>query len=126
MKKLMAGFLILCISVAVLTACGGGGGNGSDSNASPEISANPGDVYRVITVDENKAPVPGVMVQFCSDELCVMGETGDDGIVVFEDQAEGSYTVHIYSVPEGYAEDDTEYEVPEKYGDLTIVIAAAQ
>lgn len=123
MKKIIA-ILLLCITMTALTACGGGNGNNKDSSA--KIPANPGDVYRVIALDEAGAPVPGVAIQFCSDTMCLMGETGEDGIAVFEDQAEGTYTVHIYQVPEGYAEDDTEYEVPQTYGDVKVVIKSAK
>lgn len=117
MKKLIA-VLFLCMSIMMLAACGG-----SDSGS--KIPENPGDVYRVITVDESGDPVKGVTIQFCSDTLCLMGETGDDGIAVFEDQEEGAYTAHVYAVPEGYAEDEKEYDMPETYGDITITIGKA-
>ena len=32
-------------------------------------------------------------------------------MAVFEDQPEGAYTVHVQSVPDGYAEDAEEYAV---------------
>ena len=117
MKKIIT-LMILCLTVTLLAACGGGGDQ-------PAASENPGDVYRVITVDGSGAPVEGVMVQFCSDQICQMGETDADGIAVFQAD-EGVYTVHIYSVPEGYAEDETEYPAPETYGDVTVTLNAAQ
>jgi hypothetical protein len=55
-----------------------------------------------------------------------MGETDADGIATFENQEEGAYTAHVYMVPDGYAEDETEYPLPEKYGDITITLKAAQ
>ena len=118
MKKIVA-VMIIVAGVLMLSACGGSG----DKSAAP-VSKNPGDVYRVVTVDESGAPVEGVMVQFCSDQMCQMGETDSDGIAAFKSD-EGSYTVHVYDVPEGYAQDDTEYTAPETYGDVTITIKAA-
>ena len=119
MKRITVLFII-ALSILVLAGCGG---SGSDSASSaPE---NPGDVYRVITVDESGAPVAGVAVQFCSEQMCLMGETDADGIAAFE-QEEGAYTVHVYKVPDGYAEDATEYPVPETYGDVTITLKAAE
>ena len=121
MKKIITLAIILCMSLTVLAACGG---SGSDNGSS--VSENPGDVYRVIVNDESGAAVQGVMVQFCSEIMCVMGETDADGIATFENQEEGDYFVHVYSVPEGFAEDATEYPVPETYGDVTITLKAAE
>ena len=118
MKKIITIAVILCMSMALLAACGGSGGGSSASD-------NPGNVYRVIVNDESGAAVQGVMVQFCSDQMCIMGETDADGIALF-DQDEGAYTIHVYSVPEGYAEDATEYPVPETYGDVNITLKAAE
>ncbi len=117
MKKIL-GMMVLCLAILMLASCGGGQSAGSEDAAA---AGNPGDVYRVITVDESGAPVAGVMVQLCSEQMCVMGETDQDGVAVFNSD-EGLYTVHVYSVPEGYAEDATEYPVPETYGDVTITL----
>ena len=119
MKKIAVLFVIV-LGVFALAGCGGSGAGNSSS-----IPENPGNVYRVITVDESGAPVQGVAVQFCSDQMCLMGETDSDGIATFE-QEEGSYTIHVYKVPEGFAEDKTEYPVPETYGDVNITLKAAE
>ena len=66
MKKIVA-VMIIIAGVLMLSACGGSG----DKSAAP-ASKNPGDVYRVVTVDESGAPVEGVMVQFCSDQMFQM------------------------------------------------------
>lgn len=121
MKKLITFAMILCMSMAVLAACGGSGAAGKSS-----IPENPGDVYRVVVNDESGAGVQGVMLQFCSDTMCILGETDANGIATFEDQAEGTYTVHVYSVPDGYEEDATEYAAPETYGDVSITLKAAE
>ena len=119
MKKLIA-VLVLCISAAMLASCGGG-----DSSTKAKVPENPGNVYRVITCDESGAPVEGVAIQFCSDQMCQMGETDADGIATFNSE-EGVYTAHVYMVPEGYADDETEYKVPEKHGDVYITLKAAK
>jgi hypothetical protein len=120
MKKILS-LMVICLGVLMLAACGGGQSSGGNEAAASE---NPGNAYRVITVDESGAPVQGVNVQLCSDQMCFMGETDADGIAVFE-QEEGLYTVHVYKVPEGYAEDSTEYPAPETYGDVIITLKAA-
>ncbi len=119
MKRITVLFVI-ALSVLVLAGCGG-----SSSNSASSVPENPGNVYRVITVDESGAPVEGVAVQLCSDQMCLMAETSSDGIATFE-QEEGTYTVHIYKVPEGYAEDKTEYPAPETYGDVKVTLKAAE
>ena len=95
LKKIFSVFM-LCMAVMILASCGG-----SDKSA------------------------VGVNIQFCSDLMCIMGTTDADGIAAFPDQEAGAYTVHVFSVPEGYAEDATEYPMPETYGDLKITLKAA-
>ena len=51
MKRITVMFVI-ALSVLVLAGCGGSG-----SNSASSAQENPGDVYRVITVDESGAPV---------------------------------------------------------------------
>ena len=118
-KKLI--LFMTCLTLVFLAACGGA--KESDSAPAAEGKA---DIYRVIVKDEAGKAVPGVMVQFCSDKACQMGETDAEGIAQYPDTPEGKYHVTIYSVPEGYAEDDTEYPVPETFGDVTITLKAAQ
>ena len=103
MKKLLALCLTLILALGLMTGCGG------DKN------------YEVLVSDESGAPVSGVKVQFCSDTECMMETTGENGIAVFEREA-GEYTVHVLTVPEGYASDSTEYSAPDEPGRVTIVL----
>lgn len=119
MKKKLS-ILMVCMTLLLLAACGGGG---KEEAPAGEAKAK---LYRVVVKDEAGKPVPAVMLQFCSDETCQMGETNSEGIAEFPDNPEGAYTVHVYSVPEGFAEDDTEYPAPETYGDVTITLKANQ
>ena len=121
MKKTIA-VLLMCLAVALLAACGGGGKEDAPA-AATEAKA---DMYRVIVKDEAGKPVQGVMIQFCSDQACQMGETDAEGIAAFPDTPEGVYTVHVFGVPEGFAEDETEYPVAETFSDVTITLKAAQ
>jgi len=57
--------------------------------------------------------------------MCLKKETGSNGAAIFETE-EGTYTVHVIGVPEGYAEDKTEYKAPETYGDVSITIKKAE
>ena len=120
MKGFVRAFVALfAVSLAfVLVACGSGSGSGG---AAP---ANPGNVYRVIIQDESGAPVEGVALQFCSDVMCYTGQTDAQGIATFKAD-EGTYVVHVKKVPEGFAEDMTEYEAPQTFGDVTITLKAA-
>ena len=95
MKKTVSLLTVLCLILTIL--CG--------------TAAAEGDEYRVQVVDVNGEPVPGVIVQFCSETQCMMGKTGADGFTAF-DQGPGEYSIHILKVPEGFTKDESEYEVP--------------
>ena len=77
--------------------------------------------YLVLVTDEKGDPVAGVMVQFCSDTECILGETDADGTARFDREA-GAYTIHILQPPDGYAPDDTEYMAPSTPGTVSIVL----
>lgn len=79
--------------------------------------------YRIICLDESGNPVAGATIQFCSDTMCQMGKTDENGVAEF-DNAPGHYVVHLLKPPAGFAKDSTEYEAPDVGGDLTIVLKA--
>jgi len=111
----VSALLIAVIMVAMLAACGSGAG-------SSEIPKNPGNVYRVIVQDESNMGVKGARIQFCSDITCNMVETDENGIAAFEDFDEGSYTIHVLTVPEGFEKDTSEHKTPDTFGDITITV----
>ena len=115
MKKLMIMLLSLSLITALLCACGRGSSSDTGSK----------NAYLALVVDEENAPVEGVSVQLCSDEACVMQQTDSTGVAEFQVD-KGKYTMHILSVPEGFAEDSTEYEVPESYSVVNIVLKKAE
>lgn len=104
-NKILALVLSLIVMVGIICSCG---------------SKKPSS-YEVLVNDASGNPVQGVTIQFCSDTECVMGDTGEDGVATFDKEA-GSYTIHVLRVPEGYAEDDTEYQAPEQPDRITIVL----
>ena len=105
MRRILALGLALILAIGVLAGCG---------KKAPSK-------YEVLVNDQSGKPVAGVMVQFCSDTECIMGETDANGIAVFE-KAAGKYTVHILKAPDGFAKDDTEYPAPAEPGKMTIVL----
>lgn len=120
MSRIVKGtaLLITVIMVAMLAAC-------SSSSGNSEIPKNPGNVYRVIVQNESEAGIKGARIQFCSNLTCNMAETDENGIASFEGFDEGSYTIHVLTVPEGFEKDSSEYVSPDTYGDVTITLKAA-
>jgi hypothetical protein len=51
----------------------------------------------------------------------MMGKTDAEGTAAFTAE-EGTYTVHVQKVPEGYAACKDEFEVPQDWGDVKIVL----
>lgn len=88
------------------------------------VSANSDGVYRVIVRDADSNPVEGVAVQFCDDNTCMMAKTDADGVASYE-VPEGSYTVHILKVPEGYVKTNDEFKPLETYSDVFVVLEKA-
>ena len=81
--------------------------------------------YTVSVTDPDGNPVPGVTVEFCSDSECRTESTGENGAAVFT-APEGSYTVHILSVPLGFAGTDGEFPVSDADGGLQVTLETLQ
>ena len=128
MKKRMVILSLTMVLAMGVSACGSQPAEAPADAAAPaaeaaqEASEQTGDGYVVLVMDEENAPVPGATVQFCSDTLCMTGETDETGIASF-DQEPGQYTVHVLRAPEGYVVEDTEYEAPAEPGIVTIVLS---
>ena len=73
-------------------------------------------------VDQNDAPVPGCIINFCTDEACVPTVADENGVAVFEG-APYAYHLQVIKVPEGYEFDTKQefYAEPEG-GELTFVV----
>ena len=73
------------------------------ADPAPAESAAP-ESYILHVADQNGAPVPGVMLNFCTDTACVMLQTDETGTVVFNGEPD-IYHIQLLQVPEGYSFD---------------------
>ena len=77
------------------------------------------DAYLVYVKDaETMAPMPGVNVQFCSDVLCQMGKTDENGVAAFHSDS-GTYTVHLMKAPDGYVSSTEEFTLDQDTREAT-------
>lgn len=78
--------------------------------------------YTVRVVDQDGNPVPGVYVNFCTDELCELTQSDDGGVIAFTG-APYAYHLQILKVPEDYAFDDTaEVYTEPNGGEMTLEV----
>ena len=91
----------------------------------PHIAANDEGVYRVIVSDTDGDLLKDVKVQFCSDTLCSLGTTDENGVAVFQMEEGQTYTVHILKVPAGYEKHTQEYKTADTYCDVYISLDKA-
>ena len=129
MKKQLFCVLTVVTAAVMLSGCNKTKGNTSEpANTDVKVEVTEttetqaAGEYSVLVVDENDNPLSGVIVQFCTDSMCNLGKTGEDGTAVFAADNPGAYTVHIQGVPDGFAEDETEYVTEESYGQLKITL----
>ena len=98
----------------------------ADGEAAPAAEKAAQGAYRVIVSDADGNPVEGVAVQFCDDESCMFEMTDAGGAASFDMPESDGYTVHILNIPDGFAADDTEYKVPDHYGDMNVTLKPAE
>ena len=78
--------------------------------------------WEVSFVDQNGDPVPGCIINFCTDESCVPTVAGEDGVAVFTG-APYAYHLQVIKVPEGYEFDTTqEFYAEEAGGALSFTV----
>ena len=70
-------------------------------NSLPEIPLAENQYLILVRDAEDGTPVAGVMVQFCSDTMCMVGLADENGYAFFEADP-GNYTAHVLKAPEGY------------------------
>ncbi|MCR5789131.1 MAG: TlpA family protein disulfide reductase [Lachnospiraceae bacterium] len=98
-------------------------GNEPEVDGDDQSPVNENDVnqYRIYVSDTDGNLVEGVMIQLCDDSTCRVENTDASGLAVFKvDKAK--YTVHVLKQPKGYKPDKEEYEMPDTYSDLHIVL----
>ena len=118
LMKLLTLAFTLCLIMLFTAGCGG-----QDSNSDQGSAQAPDDAYAAIVTDEDNAPVEGVVLQLCSDIACEQQTTDETGLAVFTSEP-GIYKLKIYKVPDGYAEDHTEYEVADDYDLIQLILKA--
>lgn len=137
MKRLIAVMLILTIALCVV-ACTQPQDNGSkpsnnskptgtsSTTTQPSSTTKPGDpepTYFVKVVDENGAPVAGIIVSLCDDNGCYdPAMTDAEGIAVFYNQGLTGAKAVVFKA-NGY-EFSTEYTKFEGSNTITITVTA--
>ena len=92
------------------------------AQAAADTTANSG-VYQVCVMDaETMYPIPNVRVQFCSDSMCRMGKTDENGLAMFEADP-GTYTVHMMKAPEGYVKSEEEFTLDKDKREATYYLS---
>lgn len=97
------------------------GDSAASASSAASVQANDEGVYRVIVTDPEGKPVQGASIQFCSDTMCLMEKTDENGVASFAHE-EGVYTVHVLRVPGGYEANDEEYVTADTFCDVSIVL----
>ncbi len=89
---------------------------------SQEPAQAPPQAYVLHMADQYGAPVPGVFVNFCTDETCTLQQSGDDGTIVFDGPPD-TYHVQLLKVPDGYGFDtDFDMYTGDHYGEWVVRI----
>lgn len=68
-------------------------------------------LYTVFVADQNMELVPDVNIQFCTDTMCTLVNTGEAGFALMVAEEPTEYHIKILSLPEGYTPYDSETEV---------------
>ena len=93
-----------------------------DEAQAADNTANSG-AYVVCVMDaETMKPIPDVRLQFCSDTMCRMGKTDENGLARFEVDP-GTYTVHMMKAPEGYVKSEEEFTLDKDNHDVTYYLS---
>ena len=78
--------------------------------------------YTVRFIDQNGDPVPGCIVNFCTDTFCMPVVADETGIAQFTGEPY-AYHLQVLKVPAGYAFDTTqEFWTEEKGGEITLPV----
>ena len=83
---------------------------------------SPMSVYTATFVDQDGNPVPGCVINFCTDESCQPVVADENGVAEFVG-APYAYHLQVIRVPAGYEFDTTqEFYAEEAGGDLTFTV----
>ena len=79
--------------------------------------------YVFICRDQNNAPVKGVKIQICTEEVCMMQESDENGEVRYAGDLY-QYDIHVYSVPKEYElVSEKDFKTEAKYETYKILLA---
>lgn len=104
MNKPVALLMAVSLTAVLFAGCGTGASNSENQQGGEgfPFSNNAENTYMILVRNADDAsPVSDVMVQLCSDTMCLTAQTDASGVAVFETDP-GNYTAHILKVPEGY------------------------
>ena len=83
----------------------------------------PAEAYVLHITDQDGNPVPGVMVNFCTDVNCTMLVSDENGLVTFSAAPE-NYHVQLLKAPEGCSFDPAfEFWTGDTFGEWIIAIS---
>ena len=78
--------------------------------------------YAVRFVDAQGNPVPGCIVNFCTDEMCLPVVADADGVAAYTGEPY-AYHLQVIRVPEGYAFDTAqEFYTETAGGEMTLAV----
>ncbi|MBQ8954638.1 MAG: redoxin domain-containing protein [Clostridia bacterium] len=78
--------------------------------------------YTVTFIDQNGDPVPGCIINFCTDETCVPTVANEEGVATFEGEPY-PYHLQVIRVPNGYEFDTAqEFTAEPNGGELAFVV----
>lgn len=84
--------------------------------------ANANARYTLVFTDQFGAPIPGMIVNVCSDTFCMPMTTDENGAVSFEN-APYAYEIHVLKAPESYVYDPAEaFVAPIAGGEISFVL----
>ena len=107
MKKLMCVTIAVLCMVLCLCACNdtnepqGDAGVTTTTAATTTTTQPQAATFEVKVVNQNGAPVQGVMIQICKD-ICIPKVTGVDGVALFDLEIEDGHKLSVLSCPTGY------------------------
>ncbi len=98
------------------------GGDAQDAGTAQDASAAAEVTYTVVFTDQFGDPVPGCLVNFCTDSTCTPVAADDQGVATFVG-APYPYHLQVIYAPEGYSIDTSlEYTADPEGGPLALTV----
>ncbi len=108
MNKMISVLMVVLCMTLMLCACGGNTDPQNDTvtttttvQTTTTTQAPAAASFEVKVVDQNGAPVQGVMIQICKD-TCIPKVTDANGIAAFDLEIEDGHKLSVLSCPTGY------------------------